>query len=219
MKWNVPNILTMIRLFCTPIVAVLFLVDIPFGIGVLVALGVYILACITDFLDGYIARKYNLITDFGKFMDQIADKAITTTAMILVLTIGEVTVSWLAVLMILIVVLRDTIISGIRMVAANKGIVIAADIFGKIKSFFLDVGSMVLMLYVGLRGCLTNGADATIGAMPIDYIKYFGLAIVIVGVVLSIISLINYSVKAISAFKEKSREEEVKAEIEEKKDK
>ena len=77
-SWNVPNILTMIRMACTPAVIVLFLLNIPNGVGVFVALGIYILACFTDFLDGYIARKYNLITDFGKFMDQIADKAITT---------------------------------------------------------------------------------------------------------------------------------------------
>ena len=101
MKWNVPNILTMVRIFCTPIVVALFLINIPNGIGVFVALGVYILACITDFLDGYIARKYNLITDFGKFMDQIADKALTTSAMILVLlATSSVTASWLAVLMV-----------------------------------------------------------------------------------------------------------------------
>ena len=137
MKWNVPNILTMVRIFCTPVVVALFLLNIPNGIGVLIALGVYVLACFTDFLDGYIARKYNLITDFGKFMDQIADKALTTSAMILVLLATNVTMNWLAVLMVLIVVLRDTLISGIRMVAANKGIVIAADIFGKVKSFFL----------------------------------------------------------------------------------
>ena len=202
MKWNVPNILTMVRIFCTPLVIALFLIDIPLGIGVLVALGIYILACVTDFLDGYIARKYNLITDFGKFMDQIADKAITTTAMILVLFAGNVTLSWVAVLIVLVVVLRDTIISGIRMVAANKGIVIAADIFGKVKSFFLDIASMVLMLYVGLVLCLKGGVNAFIGAMPIEYIRYFGLALMIVGAVLSIVSCVNYSVKAVAAFKD-----------------
>ena len=69
-KMNVPNALTMVRIFCTPIMILMFLLPIPSGIGVFVALGIYILACITDFLDGYIARKYNLITDFGKFMDQ-----------------------------------------------------------------------------------------------------------------------------------------------------
>lgn len=214
MKWNVPNILTMIRMFCTPIVVVLFLVNLPSGIGVFIALGVYILACLTDFLDGYIARKYNMITDFGKFMDQIADKAITTSAMILVLLAGNVTVVWLAVTMVLIVVLRDTIISGIRMVAANKNIVIAADIFGKIKSFFLDIASMVLMLYVGLRDCLSGGENAKIGSMPIEYIRCFGLALMIIGTVLAIVSCVNYAVKAVNSFKslaeEARKEEEVK---------
>jgi len=204
MKWNVPNILTMIRIFCTPLVIALFLINIPFGIGVLVALGIYILACITDFLDGYIARKYNLITDFGKFMDQIADKALTTSAMILVLLATNIVANWLAVLMVLIVVLRDTLISGIRMVAANKGIVIAADIFGKIKSFFLDVASMVLMLYYGLTLCLKAGVKAKIGVMPIDYIKWFGLALMIIGTILTIVSCVNYTVKAIKSFKEKA---------------
>ena len=211
MKWNVPNILTMIRMFCTPIVVVLFLVNLPSGIGVFIALGVYILACLTDFLDGYIARKYNMITDFGKFMDQIADKAITTSAMILVLLAGNVTVVWLAVTMVLIVVLRDTIISGIRMVAANKNIVIAADIFGKIKSFFLDIASMVLMLYVGLRDCLSGGENAKIGSMPIEYIRCFGLALMIIGTVLAIVSCVNYAVKAVNSFKslaEEARKEE-----------
>ena len=148
-KMNVPNILSMVRIACTPIVVALFLISIPNGIGYFCALGVYALACFTDFLDGHIARKYNLITDFGKFMDQIADKFITTTAMILVLLAYPITHSWLAILLVLIVVLRDILISGVRMVAANKNLVIPADIFGKIKSFFLDTASMVLMLYIG----------------------------------------------------------------------
>lgn len=204
MKWNVPNILTMIRIFCTPVVIALFLVPIPSGIGIFVALGVYILACITDFLDGYIARKYNMITDFGKFMDQIADKAITTSAMILVLLAASVTFNWLAVLIVLVVVLRDTIISGIRMVAANKNVVIAADIFGKIKSFFLDIASMVLMLFIGLSYALKDGVSSKIGAMPIDYIRILGLTLMIIGAVLSIISCINYCVKAVKSFKAES---------------
>lgn len=209
MKWNVPNILTMIRMFLTPVVVVLFLVNIPNGIGVFTALGLYILACVTDFLDGYIARKYNQITDFGKFMDQIADKAITTSAMILVLlATRNVTVTWLAVTIVLIVVLRDTVISGIRMVAANKNIVIAADIFGKVKSFFLDVASMVLMLYVGLAACLTGGESAKIGAMPIEYIRCFGLALMVVGTILAVVSLVNYSVKAIKSLKELENKKE-----------
>lgn len=186
-KMNVPNILTMIRIFCTPIIVLMFLLPIPNGIGVFVALGIYIFGCFTDLIDGKIARKYNLITDFGKFMDQIADKFITTTAMILVLFSG-VTYTWLAVLMLLVVVLRDILISGIRMVAANKNFVIAADIYGKVKSLFLDVSNMVLMLYVGLRA--VSNADF------VGIVRYIGLAIMIVGVVLSIISCVNYTMKA-----------------------
>lgn len=195
LKMNVPNILTMIRIACTPVVIALFLINIPNGIGYLCALGVYAFACFTDFLDGYIARKYNLITDFGKFMDQIADKFITTTAMILVLLAFPVTYSWLAILMVLIVVLRDILISGVRMVAANKDLVIPADIFGKIKSFFLDIGSMVLMLYIGLVNCVV--------AFWLEYLRLAGVIILIIGVVLCIVSCINYIINAIKTLSSK----------------
>ena len=187
-KMNVPNTLTMIRIFCTPLMALMFLLPIANGIGIYIALGIYGLACLTDLLDGKIARKYNLITDFGKFMDQIADKFITTTAMILVLFAG-ICEGWLAIVMLLIVVLRDILISGIRMVAANKNVVIAADIYGKVKSFFLDFGAMFLMLYAGLRTTLSSNF--------VEIVRGLGLAIMIVGVVLSVISCVNYSVKAV----------------------
>ncbi len=189
-KMNVPNTLTMVRIFCTPLMILMFLLPIPQGIGVFIALGIYVLACITDFLDGYIARKYNLITDFGKFMDQIADKFLTTTAMFLVL-FGRVAVTynWLAVIMFLVVVLRDILISGIRMVAANKNVVIAADIFGKVKSFFLDVASMILILFVGLREVCSCDF--------LMYVQVFGLSLMIIGVALTIVSCVNYTVSAI----------------------
>ena len=197
-KMNVPNILTMVRIACTPIVIALFLATIPNGIGYFCALGVYVLACFTDFLDGYIARKYNLITDFGKFMDQIADKFITTTAIILVLLAYPTTFQWLAVLLVLVVVLRDILISGIRMVAANNDLVIPADIFGKIKSFFLDVASMVLMLYIGLANC--------IAAQWIEYVRIAGLSLMIVGVILCVVSCINYIVNAVKTLNKKSND-------------
>ena len=198
-KMNVPNTLTMIRIFFTPIMAVMFLLPIENAVGVYVALGLYVLGCFTDLLDGKIARKYNLVTDFGKFMDQIADKFITTTAMILVLFEGIVW-QWLAVVMLLVVVLRDILISGIRMVAANKNFVIAADIYGKVKSLFLDVASMVLMLYVGLT--------VTCSCEFVDYVKWAGLALMIVGVALSVMSCVNYSVKAVKALTVNEKEVE-----------
>ena len=189
-KMNVPNALTMVRIVCTPIVIALFLANIPNGIGYFCALGVYVLACFTDFLDGLIARKYNLITDFGKFMDQIADKFLTTTAIILVLVGAKtITLPWLPIVLVLIVVLRDILISGIRMVAANNDLVIPADIFGKVKSFFLDIASMVLMLYIGLVNCIS-------GAW-LEYLRIAGVSIMIVGVILCVVSCVNYIVNAI----------------------
>jgi len=134
-------------------------------------------------------------------MDQIADKFITTTAMILVLFAGATAgwiADWLAILMLLVVVLRDILISGIRMVAANKNFVIPADIFGKVKSFFLDISNVVLLLYIALR--------ASVDAKFVDYVQYIGLAIMIVGVVLSIVSCVNYTVKAIKVLSSQTEE-------------
>lgn len=193
MNKNVPNILTITRIAFTPILVLFYLLPIKNGIGVYIALGIYVVGCFTDLLDGKIARKYNLVSDFGKFMDQIADKFITTTAMILVL-FSNVTYLWLEIVMLLIVVLRDILISGIRMVAANKNIVIAADIFGKVKSFFLDVANMVLMLYIALRVVYYEQNF-------VDIIRYIGLALMIIGVVLTIVSCINYSRSAVVALK------------------
>ena len=91
--------------------------------------------------------------------------------------------------MLLIVVLRDILISGIRMVAANKNVVIAADIFGKVKSFFLDLASMVLILYIGLTAVATCDF--------LKYVQVFGLSLMIIGVALTIVSCVNYTVQAI----------------------
>ena len=198
-KMNVPNILTMVRIFCTPLIVIMFLLPIANGVGIYIALGIYVLGCLTDMLDGKIARKYNLITDFGKFMDQIADKFITTTAMILVLFSG-VTYHWISVVMLLIVVLRDILISGIRMVAANKNFVIPADIYGKVKSLFLDVANMVLMLYLALS--VTNNSNF------VEIIRLIGIAILAVGVILSVVSCINYSVNAVKVLSKQDKKED-----------
>ena len=195
-KMNVPNALTMVRIACTPIIIVLFLLDIPYGIGYFCALGIYVLACLTDFLDGYIARKYNLVTDFGKFMDQIADKFITTTAIVLVLFGFPTTLNWLALVLVLVVVLRDILIGGVRMVASKENVVIAADIFGKVKSFFLDVASMVLLFWIGLTQVVTGDW--------LNYVRLAGLSLMIVGVVLCVVSCVNYIVNALKALNSKN---------------
>ena len=206
MNKNVPNILTMSRIAFTPLVVLFFLLPIPHGIGIYVALGIYVLGCFTDLLDGKIARKYNLISDFGKFMDQIADKFITTTSMILVLFVNvfqtlfsNESLLWLEILVLLIVVLRDILISGIRMVAANKNFVIPADIFGKIKSLFLDVANMVLMLYLALIVDIDN--------IVVDVVGYVGFAFMMIGILFTIISCINYSKNAVKALSKKNTAE------------
>ena len=179
---NLPNKLTISRIICTPLLILFYMLPIPYGIGKFLALAIYIIACVTDFLDGKIARKYNLITDFGKFSDQIADKFVTTSALILVL-FSNVTYWWLEVLIVLVVVLRDILISGIRMLAAKNGTVIAADIFGKIKSFVLDVALMIMILYIGLDVLLPG---------KVDFIRIIGLVGVVAGGLLALISCINY---------------------------
>ena len=196
MNKNVPNILTMSRIACTPLVVLFFLLPIPYGIGKYIAFFIYVAACVTDLLDGKIARKYNLVSDFGKFMDQIADKFITTTSMILVLLLGTVDgwiPMWASTIMLLVVVLRDILIGGVRMVAANKNIVIAADIYGKIKSLFLDSANGVLLFYIALAVCVDNWFT--------NELKYLGLSLMIVGVVLAVISCVNYIRGAIDGLK------------------
>ena len=206
MNKNIPNILTMSRIAFTPLVVLFFLLPIPHGIGIYIALGIYILGCFTDLLDGKIARKYNLISDFGKFMDQIADKFITTTSLILVLFVNVFqtlfnngSLLWLEVLIVLIVVLRDILISGIRMVAANKNFVIPADMFGKIKSLFLDVANMVLMGYLALIVDFDN--------IIVDVVGYVGFALMMIGILFTIISCINYSKNAVKALSKKKTAE------------
>ncbi len=121
------NKLTLLRVVMIP--AFLILLCIWFPGHKFWALGVFILACLTDFADGYIARHYNQITDFGKFMDPLADKLLVVAAMLWFVQVGQMR-AW----MLLIVIAREFAVSGLRMVAGPKGIVIAAAWSGKIKT-------------------------------------------------------------------------------------
>ena len=132
---NLPNKLTLLRIIMIPVFVVLLYLDFPFNN--LVALAVFILASITDTLDGYIARKYNLITDFGKFMDPIADKLLVTAAM-LVFVDWHMMPAWV----VIVVVAREFIVSALRLVAANNGRVIA----GKVKTASTMVCICIMLL-------------------------------------------------------------------------
>lgn len=136
---NLPNKLTLLRIIMIPVFVVLLYLDFLFNN--LVALAVFILASITDTLDGYIARKYNLITDFGKFMDPIADKLLVTAAM-LVFVDWHMMPAWV----VIVVVAREFIVSALRLVAANNGRVIAAGWSGKVKTASTMVCICIMLL-------------------------------------------------------------------------
>ena len=143
---NLPNKLTILRLIMIPaFVAVFYITAIPFNY--LISAVIFVLAAATDFLDGYIARKYNLVTDLGKFLDPIADKVLVSTALIVMLlpSGGTVILPFYGAIAVAIILARELIVSGFRMVAASKGAVLAADWSGKIKTTFQDVAIVVLL--------------------------------------------------------------------------
>lgn len=149
---NVPNTLSLIRVLLVPVfvATLLFMRDIPVW-GAVVPAVVYILTGLTDMLDGKIARKYNLITDFGKFIDPLADKFMVLSSMIAILVWmilrGDTTLALIFVWVVLIILLRELGVTSLRLVVAGKsGIVVAASMLGKIKTVSQMVGTVVLIV-------------------------------------------------------------------------
>lgn len=139
---NLPNKLTIFRVILIPFFVVVMLWDkVPYGNYI--AVGIFVVACLTDFLDGQIARRYNLITTFGKFMDPLADKLLVSAALICFLADPD---SVMPVWVVIVIISRDLIINGIRLVAAEKGVTIAADYFGKVKTTVQMLMSILLIL-------------------------------------------------------------------------
>ncbi|MDO4323635.1 MAG: CDP-diacylglycerol--glycerol-3-phosphate 3-phosphatidyltransferase [Lachnospiraceae bacterium] len=142
---NLPNKLTVLRVCMVPVFVVLMLWDGLGDAGKYAAAAIFILASMTDWLDGYLARKNNLVTDFGKFMDPIADKLLVCSAMICLVE-KDALAAWI----VIIIIGREFIISGFRLVASDKGTVIAASYWGKFKTVFQMV--MVILLILDLGG-------------------------------------------------------------------
>ena len=149
---NVPNTLSIIRVCLVPIfvVTLIFMRDIAIW-GTVVPAIVYALTALTDMLDGKIARKYNLVTDFGKFIDPLADKFMVLSSMISILVwlmlIGKTTLALVFVWVVLIILLRELGVTSLRLVVAGKsGIVVAASMLGKIKTVSQMVGTVVLIV-------------------------------------------------------------------------
>ena len=144
---NLPNTLTSIRMFLIiPFVMIMQIA--PDGKGRFAALTIFIIASITDFLDGYIARKNHLVTNFGKFMDPLADKLLVSAAMICLVSMERLP-AW----MVIIIISREFAISGFRLIAADNGIVIAASWWGKFKTVSQMI--MIILLIANLGGLFT----------------------------------------------------------------
>ena len=139
MKMNLPNRLTVLRILLVP-VFVLFMLWQSIPAAPLIALGIFVVASITDYTDGKIARKWNMITDFGKFLDPIADKILVLSAMICMIPSGLCSP-----VVVIIVIAREFLISSLRLVAASRGVVIAAGRSGKLKTIS-QMLSIILIL-------------------------------------------------------------------------
>ena len=194
---NLPNIITVTRICLTPIIIALFLIP-SSGILKFIAFGVYVIASCTDFIDGHLARKYNLVSDIGKLLDAAADKFLQTSVLILVLTSSyNVVNEWINVLLILVILLRDSWMSTIRQLCASKGIIIAADIWGKIKSILMDLSMGILFFYIALAEFLPNGTQTILFAdLKLLYIGCVGIVLLAISAIFSVMSGINYTKSA-----------------------
>ena len=135
---NLANKLTMLRLFMVPVFIVLFEI---FGITNVIPAVVFALTAFTDFLDGYVARKYNLVTTFGKFMDPLVDKVLTQAGYIVLAGAGYIP-SWT----VIVIVFRELLITGLRTVAASNNITIAASVYGKVKTISQFIAIIAFLL-------------------------------------------------------------------------
>ncbi len=139
---NLPNKLTVLRVILIPFFVVSMMIENGANQTFrYVAAAIFIIASLTDMLDGKIARKYNLVTNFGKFMDPLADKLLVCSALICLIQLGQLP-AW----MVIIIVSREFIISGFRLVAAEQGIVIAASYWGKFKTTFQMIAVVLMIL-------------------------------------------------------------------------
>ena len=179
---NLPNKLTIFRVILIPFFVVFLLLDPSNQTYRYIEDAIFIIASLTDMLDGKIARKYNLVTNFGKFMDPLADKLLVSAAMICLIATGQ-----LAAWIVIVIISREFIISGFRLIASDNGIVIAASYWGKFKTVFQML--MIIVLIANIQ-------------MP--FFTVLGTILIYVALVLTIVSLIDYIVKNKDVLKEQN---------------
>ena len=171
---NLPNKLTVMRVILIPFFVAALLYDNGSSQTMrIVANVIFIVASLTDLFDGKIARKYNLVTNFGKFMDPLADKLLVCSALIFLIQLGQLP-AWV----VIIIISREFIISGFRLVAADNGIVIAASYWGKFKTTFQMIAVILMIFNIPALATVT-------------------MIMLVIAVVLTVISLVDYVAKNI----------------------
>lgn len=168
---NLPNKLTLFRVILIPFFLLFLLTDLAGGYSRWIALGIFVVASLTDLLDGKIARKYHLVTNFGKFMDPLADKLLVSSAMIAFVELGQMP-AWV----VIIIISREFAISGFRLIAADNHVVIAASWWGKFKTATQMI--MVILMIVNIEQL----------ALVTEIVMWIALA-------LTLISMIDYFIK------------------------
>ena len=171
---NLPNKLTVLRVIMVPFFVFFMLTDVGGAANRWIALALFCIASLTDLLDGKIARARNLVTNFGKFMDPLADKLLVCSAMICMIPSGK-----LAAWFVIVIIAREFIISGFRLVASDNGIVIAASYWGKFKT--VSQMAMIIVLILDLGGVF----------------DVIGTVLIWVSLILTVVSLIDYVAKNI----------------------
>lgn len=179
---NLPNKLTILRTILIPFFLVFLYTDFWGKANAYIAVAIFIIASLTDLLDGKIARKYNLVTNFGKFMDPLADKLLVCSALIALVDLGKIA-GWI----VIIIIAREFIISGLRLIASDSGVVIAASYWGKYKTTFQMI--MIISLILDL---------------PLPYMGIINTVLIYAALVLTIISMIDYVAKNYKVFIEGS---------------
>ena len=193
---NLPNKLTLLRIILVPFFIIAMLVNFPFHY--LVAGCIFGIASVTDTLDGKIARSRNLVTDFGKFADPLADKILVLTALVCFLQVGLL--GSFGAIPVIIVLFREFAVSGIRLVAASSGKVVAANIWGKIKTVSQMVGiSVIFAMQVVLE--VLNAMKVSTGFVS-EVFYYIGNGLIWLSTVFTLISGIIYLKDNISCLKD-----------------
>ncbi len=214
---NTPNKITLSRLLLLPLIIFFYLADfIPFAR--LVSAVLFIVACLTDFLDGYLARKNNQVTTLGKFFDTIADKVLIMTGMILIIAVPTSTgvavvwPTWLGVVCIIIMLAREFIISALRQIAASQGIVLAAEKSGKIKATIQYVSVSLYFIYAFiLTDIVKKIADMPERAGAI--INFILMIILCVATFLTIYSGVGYLIRNRKVFSMAGKNDSKKSDI------